>query len=70
MVTLLSQILVFAKRVSKKRLLVFVVLSSIWLLRLLIGNIILIHYLLLRFIMFLCLGVVMISLLIGGVMGC
>ena len=70
MVTLLSQILVFAKRASKKRPLVFVVLSSIWLLRLLIGNIILIHYLLLRFIMFLCLGVVMISLLIGGVMGC
>ena len=70
MVTLLSQILVFAKRVSKKRLLVFVVLSSIWLLRLLIGNIILIQYLLLRFIMFLFLGVVMISLLIGGVMGC
>ena len=70
MVTLLSQILVFAKRVSKKRLLVFVGLSSIWLLRLLIGNIILIQNLLLRFIMFLCLGVVMISLLIGGVMGC
>ena len=70
MVTLLSQILVFAKRVSKKRLLVFVVLSSIWLLRLLIGNIILIQYLLLRFIMVLFLGVVMISLLIGGVMGC
>ena len=70
MVTLLSQILVFAKRVSKKRLLVFVVLSSIWLLRLLIGNIILIQNLLLRFIMFLFLGVVMISLLIGGVMGC
>ena len=70
MVTLLSQILVFAKRVSKKRLLVFVVLSSIWLLRLLIGNIILKQNLLLRFIMVLFLGVVMISLLIGGVMGC